>query len=97
MLRSSDCLGAKLAHFMTSSNITVKHFVQEFLYQACDEDGLLLISHQSYFCRLFTCFYLFYSAKLLCSLVGVGNAAGLLQEKNLLGNFVQFFQRSVSA
>jgi len=73
VLRSSDCLGARLAHFMTSSNITVKHFVQEFLYQACNED-----------------------AKLLCRLVGVGNAAGLLQEKNLLGNFAQFFQRRVS-
>jgi len=68
ILRSSSCLGAKLAHFMTSPYVAVKHFVQEFFYQACGED-----------------------ANLLCSLVGVGNAAGLLQEKGLLGNFAQFF------
>ena len=36
------------------------------------------------------------TAKLLCQLVGVGNAAGLLQEKGLLGNFAQFFQRQVA-
>jgi len=74
VLRVSDCVGAKLAHYMTSSNVALKHFVQEFLYQACGED-----------------------ATLLCKLVGVGNAAGLLQEKGLLGNFAQFFHRGVSA
>jgi len=73
VLRVSGCIGAKLAHHMTSPSVAAKHFVQEFLYQACGED-----------------------AKLLCRLVGVGNAAGLLQEKGLLGNFVQFFRRSVN-
>jgi len=53
---------------MTSPFVAVKHFVQEFFYQACGED-----------------------ATLLCRLVGVGNTAGLLQEKGLLGNFAQFF------
>jgi len=71
VLRSSAALGAKLARFMTSPYVAVKHFVQEFFYMACDED-----------------------ANLLCSLVGVGNAAGLLQEKGLLGNFAQFFHSS---
>ena len=40
MLRESDTLGARLAANMTSPDVALKHFVQEFLYMACDEDGL---------------------------------------------------------
>ena len=79
---------------MTSPNVAVKHFVQEFLYLACNEDCLPHF-HPFFFpfhsVHMFTGVSLFV-AKLLCSLVGVGNAAGLLKEKGLLGNFAQFFQ-----
>ena len=77
---------------MTSPNVAVKHFVQEFLFLACNEDCLLILFPTHTLCPMFTRCSLSHSAKLLCSLVGVGNAAGLLKEKGLLGNFAQFLQ-----
>lgn len=81
---------------MTSPNVAVKHVVQEFLYLACDQDGLYffppLFLHAHIIVSLSFVSLSLFAAKLLCSLVGVGNAAGLLKEKGLLGNFAQFLQ-----
>jgi hypothetical protein len=61
-VRTSPVLGARLARIMTTTNIALKHVVQEFMYTVCNRDP-----------------------NLLCSLTGVGYAAGLLQAHSLWG------------